>query len=112
MTMYRTILEPILFYGSAVWAPCVSNTRYLRNKLRSVQCRALLKLTSYCITTSHKKTLLVAGVDPIDITAHEFANSQCACLTATDVDERPVGLQFGHLSRDNHRQFQLICNVI
>ena len=98
MTMYKAILEPILTYGSVIWAERVSKVKYLYNKLRSTQRTVLLSVTGCYRTTSHEKVQRIAKTPPIDITAKQFAIHRKLQLTATDIDKTPKGIAAGHPS--------------
>ncbi|XP_045456010.1 uncharacterized protein LOC123665820 [Melitaea cinxia] len=72
-TIYRAVVEPVILYAAAVWAPAVDKLG-VRKQLNVVQRGFAQKLCRAYRTTSLNSALLLAGILPLDLRVREAAN--------------------------------------
>ncbi|XP_045458461.1 uncharacterized protein LOC123668812 [Melitaea cinxia] len=71
-TIYRAVVEPVILYAAAVWAPAVDKLG-IRKQLNVVQRGFAQKLCRAYRTTSLNSALLLAGILPLDLRVREAA---------------------------------------
>ncbi|XP_045457894.1 uncharacterized protein LOC123668146 [Melitaea cinxia] len=71
-TIYRAVVEPVILYAAAVWAPAVDKLG-VRKQLNVVQRGFAQKLCRAYRTTSLNSVLLLAGILPLDLRVREAA---------------------------------------
>ncbi|XP_045451643.1 uncharacterized protein LOC123660631 [Melitaea cinxia] len=71
-TIYRAVVEPVILYAAAVWAPAVDKLG-VRKRLNAVQRGFAQKLCRAYRTTSLNSALLLAGILPLDLRVREAA---------------------------------------